>query len=209
MTRRNYLAIGITGGIGSGKTTVCNLFAKRNRVVVSADHIANDLTEKDEKIRREISSAFGPEIYSDDGSLDRRALARIVFKSPSRRDLLNSIVHPPTLKRIQQYIEQLPPEKRFPYVLVEAALIFETGMNTWLDFTLVVAADEENRIARVMRRDAVSREDVLLRIKSQMSADNKVRRADYVLWNNFSVDDLADRVMFFDNLFTKMAKGIQ
>lgn len=209
MAWRNYLTVGVTGGIGTGKTTVCDLFAKRNRVVISADEIARDLTEHDDRIRGEISGAFGSEIYRSDGSLNRRQLARIVFANPSRRNLLNSIVHPPTLARIQQHIEALPHVQRFPYILIEAALVFETVLHTLLDYTIVVDADQETSINRVMKRDGLSRGEIMARIKSQMSAETKRRRADFIIMNEFSLLHLNDRIEFLDNLLTEIAKGLR
>jgi dephospho-CoA kinase len=201
----NYLRIGVTGGIGSGKSTVCALFASRGRVVIYADAIARDLTEHDAGIREQIKKAFGVDIYRTDGSLQRKKLAEIVFTDPRLRKKLDSIVHPRVFEAIDRAITMLDASGRSPYVMVEAALIFESGMDAHLDYTVVVDAPENVRISRVISRDACTRDEVMIRIQSQMPVEQKLKRADFVIDNGGDETELAARVAFLDALFCHMA----
>ncbi len=201
---KEYLLVGVTGGIGSGKSAVCDVFRRRGRVVLSADDIARRLTEEDEQVRRMIGKEFGDDIYPNGRALDRKRLASIVFTSPPLRRKLDRIVHPRVFEEIDAAIQALSPDQRKPYVIVEAALIYESGMDRRLDRVIVVDAEEESRIARVMRRDGRSREDVLHRLHSQMSAAAKVEKADFVIRNDSDPEGLTSRVSFLDKLLTAM-----
>jgi len=201
------LIVGVTGGIGSGKSAVCREFERLGRSVLSADRIARELTETDGKIQEEIRAAFGTSVFSTDGDLKRRDLAEIVFHDPDLRQKLNAIVHPRVFSRIDEMLSRLPPTSRHPYVVIEAALIFETDMDKRLDYTIVVDAPEEIRIKRVMQRDGCSREEVVARTAAQMSVHRKREKADFVLDNSDAASSLVNRVAFLDRLFTIMISG--
>jgi dephospho-CoA kinase len=198
------LLVGVTGGIGSGKSVVCREFERLGRSVLSADGIARELTDADREIREEIRAAFGPAVFAPDGSIKRKEVANIVFHNRELRDKLNAIIHPRVFIRIEEILSRLPPAARQPYVVIEAALIFESDMNKRLDYTIVVDAPEEIRIKRVMERDGCSRENVLARIAAQMSAHQKRERADFVLENNEALTALAGKVAFLDRLLAIM-----
>jgi len=200
----DYFRIGVTGGIGSGKSTVCALFTRRGRVVIYADAIARDLTQHDETIREQIKKAFGPDLYRTDGSLQRKRLAEVVFKDPRLRRKLDSIVHPRVFEAIDKAIATLSTTERAPYVLVEAALVYETGMDGRLDYTIVVDAPENVRISRVISRDGCTRDEVMIRIKSQMPVEKKLELADFVINNGGDETELARRVAFLDSLLRHM-----
>lgn len=200
----DYFRIGVTGGIGSGKSTVCALFARRGRVVIYADAIARDLTQHDETVREQIKKAFGPDMYHADGSLQRKRLAEVVFRDPRLRRKLDSIVHPLVFEAIDKAIAALSPAERAPYLLVEAALIYETGMNGRLDYTIVVDAPENVRISRVISRDGCTREEIMIRIKSQMPVEDKLELADFVIDNGGDEKELERRVAFLDSLLQNM-----
>lgn len=199
-SERDYLLVGVTGGIGSGKSTVCALFAEGGRRVISADLLARDVTENDPEVRGRIAKIFGEAIYDADGHLKRQELASRVFGHAALLEKLNKSVHPAVFERLDAIVREMPPESRRPFTLVEAALIYESGLDRRLDLVIVVDAPEKDRIERVSRRDGVSPEDVILRMKSQMSAAEKVRRADFVLGNAGNPDTLAERVRFLDRL---------
>jgi dephospho-CoA kinase len=201
------LLVGVTGGIGSGKSAVCREFERLGRMVLSADGIARELTENDGEVREEISTVFGPAVFAADGSLKRKEVADIVFHNRELREKLNAIIHPRVFTRIDTMLSHLPPAARHPYTVIEAALIFESGMDRWLDCTIVVDAPEELRIGRVMKRDGCSREEVLARIASQMSAHRKREKADFVLENNDALSTLASNVAFLDRLLASMRSG--
>lgn len=199
-----YLRVGITGGIGSGKSTVCNLFARLGRAVLSADAIARSLTDGNDDIKASIRKAFGTGVFLPNGAVDRKALAAHVFMNRTRLQTLNAIIHPHVFRAIEQALSQLPTTQRQPYVVIEAALIFESGMDKQLDYVVVVSADEGKRIDRVMKRDGVTREEVLARMQSQMNVEQALRRADFVLTNNGTEPDLERSVAFVDSLLKRL-----
>jgi len=201
--QRGYLAVGVTGGIGSGKTALCDAFAALGRLVVSADVLARNLTVNDAHVLEEIRAAFGNEILTDAGALDRKALAAIVFHDRAAREKLNGIIHPRVFRALATTLAAERPERLQPYTILEAALIYESGMK--LDYVIVVDAPEEERIRRVMHRDGISREEVNARIASQMSAHAKRTRADFVVENTDHPEALKNHATFLDALLRTIA----
>ncbi len=199
--------MGVTGGIGSGKSLVCREFARLGRKVLSADVIARELTERDPYVQREIRKAFGSEFFTSTGSLRRKELAGEVFRDQTKRKRLNGIVHPGVFKQIESSLGNLSRRESQLYVVIEAALIFETGMDQWLNYTIVVNAREETRIARVMHRDRCSRSEMRNRIASQMPAGEKVARADFVIQNDGGKRELRQRVIFLDRVLSALDSG--
>jgi dephospho-CoA kinase len=197
---RGYLLVGVTGGIGSGKSTVCRAFAKLGRQVISADLIARSLTETDPMIRTKITQTFGAAIYRSNGSLDRKKLAAQVFADMRLREQLDAIVHPEVFRDLERRLNGLAKARRRPYVVIEAALVYESGFDKGLDRVVVVTADEESRIVRVMQRDGCSREEVLRRINSQMPAGQKASKGDYIIVNEQNSTLLESKVQFIDAL---------
>ncbi len=203
---RGFLLLGVTGGIGSGKTAVCREFQKLGRTVLAADRIARDLTETDDDVRALIRKNFGKGVFSLDGVLNRKALADIVFADTKSRTLLNAIIHPRVFRRIDEILKTLPIETKAPYTVVEAALIFESGMEKQLDYVLVVHAPLETRILRVISRDGCTREDVESRISSQMSAEKKLDLADFTMDNRGKEEEISSKTAFFDRLLVSLAR---
>lgn len=197
-----YLLIGVTGGIGSGKSAVCGLFAQLGRSVISADTVAKKLTETDIHVRRSIRNTFGAEVFQSNGELDRKKLAEIVFADGRLRKRLGKIVHPMVFASLQQHIDSLSHQQRIPYVVIEAALIYETRLHKDLDYVIVVNAQEKIRMLRVIRRDGISRQEVLMRMKSQMPNDRKIRMADFVVNNNGQISELYSKVKLIDLILT-------
>ena len=181
------LKVGITGGIGSGKTTVCQIFEKLGVPVYYADQRAKELMEDDTMLRNEIKQEFGEDIYSGEGKLDRKKLAEIVFNNETKLLKLNDLVHPAVFRDNQSWNEVLA-KKGYPYTLKEAALLVETGSYRMLDKLIVVSAPEADRISRVMARDTSTQEQVLARIKAQMPEEQKVKYADYIIYNDRIMD---------------------
>lgn len=195
----------MTGGIGAGKSTVCAAFARRGRVVVSADTVARTVMESDTAVRKRIIGICGPGAYGAEGTLHARYIADVIFEDAKKRAAVNATVHPVVIRRITAEIDALPDEQRHPYVLVEAALLYESGMEEDLDAVLVVHASEELRLARTMARPGATAGDAARRMRAQMPAEKKRGRADFVIVNEGSVEALDERVAFFDTLFTRMA----
>lgn len=174
------LKVGITGGIGSGKSTACKIFTAIGIPVFYADTEAKQLMHTNPEIRRQLIHTFGKAVYLPDRTIDRKYLAGIVFSDANLLAELNSIVHP----AVRNAFEEWCLTKNTPYVLHEAAILFETGFNRLMDKTIAVVADEDQRIERVMKRDNISVELVKERIKNQLSDAEKIKLADFVISNN-------------------------
>lgn len=173
--------IGITGGIGSGKTTVCRLFEALRVPVYYADDAAKWLMNNDIPLIEAIKNALGSDVYNEQNQLQRAKLAAIIFKSAKDRKKLEKLVHPAVEQHFQQWVAA---HKGEPYVLKEAALIFESGSYKRLDKVITVTAPIELRIQRVMQRDNVTAEQVIERIAAQMSDDEKKRMSNFVINND-------------------------
>lgn len=173
------LRIGITGGIGSGKTTICKLFELLRVPVFYADDEAKAAMATDELLQEQLQAAFGQNVYID-GLLNRKMLAGIVFNNEAELKKLNSFVHPAVFRRYDQWVEK----QQSAYVIKEAALLFETGSYRDCDFTILVKSPLSLKITRVMKRDAISEADVLKRIGKQLSDVEKEKLADFVINNN-------------------------
>ncbi|MCZ2458829.1 MAG: dephospho-CoA kinase [Chitinophagales bacterium] len=173
------LRIGLTGGIGSGKSMVSRIFELMGVPVYDADDAAKRLMNRDEELKKAIKENFGEEIYKE-GRLDRKLLASIVFNDPRKLELLNSLVHPATIRDAESWVEK----QSAPYIIKEAAIMFESGVNKMMDYVVGVSAPEELRIERVMKRDGVSRKEVLRRMQRQMDEDKKMNLCDFFLVND-------------------------
>lgn len=173
--------VGITGGIGSGKTTVCKIFETLGIPVYYADDRAKWLMAHDPALKASIVAAFGPEAYHPDGALNRAYLARAVFGDAAQLKRLNALVHPAVGRDAEAWHAR---QAGVPYTLKEAALLFESGSYRRLDKVITVFAPRELRLQRIMRRDEVSRDQVEARMAHQLPEEEKVRRADYVIYND-------------------------
>lgn len=173
--------VGITGGIGSGKTTVCKIFEALGIPVYYADERAKWLMAHDEALKAAIIEAFSSQAYTGDGSLNRAYLAEVVFGDEQQLQRLNALVHPAVGRDAEAWHER---QSAAPYTLKEAALLFESGSFRQLDKVITVYAPRELRLQRVMRRDGATREQVEARMARQLPEEEKVRRADYVIYND-------------------------
>ncbi|SDK62231.1 dephospho-CoA kinase [Catalinimonas alkaloidigena] len=175
------LQIGITGGIGSGKSLVCRLFALLRIPIYEADDRARWLMNHDPQLTASVRSAFGNEAYTPDGQLNRPWLSARVFSDPEQVAQLNALVHP----RVADDYGAWVAEQRSPYVIKEAALLYEAGSWQQLDQVVVVYAGEALRIARIRQRDPHrSAEEIRAIMARQLSEDEKVKRADHVIYND-------------------------
>lgn len=174
--------IGITGGIGSGKTTVCKLFEKLYGIpVYYSDTRAKRLMTYNKALKRAIKKEFGPDVYYSNGRLNRRTLATIVFNDKQRLEKLNALVHPAVYEDGIRWFKEM--KDSAPYLLKEAALLYESNSASQLDKIIVVHVDDEIRIKRVMKRDRCDRQSVLDRMNKQMDQLEKMKRADYLIDN--------------------------
>lgn len=181
------IKVGITGGIGSGKTTVCEIFERLGVPVYYADKQAKYLMETDKKLREAIRQLFGDEAFDAENNLNRAFIAGIVFKDEEKLLALNALVHP-AVKADYDSWNAILARKEYPYSLKEAALLVESGSYKDLDKLIVVSAPLEDRIKRVMARDNVSEEQVKARIDAQLPDAEKVKLADYVIDNNLIME---------------------
>ncbi len=173
------IRIGLTGGIGSGKSTVARVFEVLGIPVYYADEATRQLMNTDAALKKEIISNFGEESYSN-GQLNRPYIASIVFNNKEKLELLNALTHPATIRHANDWMQQ----QTTPYVIKEAALIFESGSAENLDYVIGVSAPKPLRIQRVMERDHISAEEVQKRMSRQLSEDMKMKLCDFVLVNN-------------------------
>ena len=174
------LTVGITGGIGSGKSTVCRVFELLDVPVFYADAEARKLQNEDAEVKAAMISLLGKEIYSAEG-LNRKLVSEKVFADKNLLNQLNKIIHPATINAFKKWKENYTDK---PYVLKEAAILFESGTNIGLDRIIVVTAPEELRIVRIMERDAITGEQIISRMKNQMREEEKTSRADFVIVND-------------------------
>lgn len=185
--------LGVTGGIGSGKSTVCRMLEECGARVFYADDEGKRLLVQDPEARRELVAAFGDESYHADGRLNRTYLAENVFSDERKLETINDIVHPRVFARFEAAVEHAR-EEGVPLMVKEAALIFEAGSERFLDAVAVVDAPRDVRLERVQKRDDVSRAAVETRMGHQLPPDELRRRADFVIDNSGTLDDTRQQV---------------
>ncbi|MBL7473668.1 dephospho-CoA kinase [Robertkochia sediminum] len=172
------MIVGLTGGIGSGKSTVAGMFRDLGVPVFIADQEAKSIMDHDQEVKEAICALLGKEAYHDDGP-DRAYIASVVFKDREMLDKLNGIIHPAVHKRFDTWYKA----QKAPYVIYEAAILFEQGGNEKCDKVILVTAPREIRISRVTKRDRASREQVLERMNNQWPDEKKIPLADIVIEN--------------------------
>ena len=173
------LKVGLTGGIGSGKSTVAEIFSLLGIPVFNADLVAKQLMEEDELLKAQIKNEFGEEAYSEN-KLNRKYIASIVFNDSYQLEKLNAIIHPAAIQAARDWMQA----QTTPYVIKEAALMFESASAAGVDVVIGVFAPQPIRIKRVMDRDHISREEVLARIDKQIDEEIKMKLCDHVLMND-------------------------
>jgi dephospho-CoA kinase len=196
------LKVGITGGIGSGKTTVSTLFDALGIPVYYADNEAKRLMNNKKEIIEAIKDLLGPDSYLD-GTLNRKYIADKVFTNPDIRIALNKIVHPFTIADAERWMM----EQTTPYVLKEAALIFESGADKHLDFVIGVNCPEDIRIERIMKRDHLDKNAAIARIKGQMNEKEKMNKCHFII-NNNEETFLTTQVLELHDILLQKAKAI-
>ncbi|MCX6135229.1 MAG: dephospho-CoA kinase [Ignavibacteriales bacterium] len=200
----HILRIGVTGGIGSGKSLVCSTFSRLGVPVLSADKIAKELMSGNATLRKALLTLLGSSTYRSNGELNRQYVASTIFSNPALHGKVNALVHPRVEAEVGKRFVKL--EKAGVRLgIVEAALIYEAGFDKHLDYVIVVDAPEADRIRRVVRRDKLTAVDVRKRIRSQQSTQSKLRKADYVVRNNGSIDDLKVSVEFLLSILENIA----
>ncbi len=183
------MIIGLTGGIGTGKTTVAKMFAELGAEIIDADDIGKQVVAPGTKINEALVEEFGADIRDAYGTIDRKKLASIVFNDQKKLEALNKITHPQMIKLIKDKLKKL----KGKVVVIDAAVLFESGMQKMADKIVVVDCDEENQVARLVHK-GMGAEEAKLRIKSQMPKSEKAAKADFVIDNNCSLEKTHEHV---------------
>jgi dephospho-CoA kinase len=202
---QHTLAVGITGGIGSGKTTVCNIFAALGSKVLFSDDLAKRIMNTDPSVKKKIQKEFGTSIYTSEGQLDKKQLAKLIFHDPVLKERLEAIVHPATIKQITTEIDKAKQENTSPLLCIESALLFEAKLTDIFDYIIVVDAPEPERIRRVISRDSVTRGDVVERLRLQIPPEQKRGMADFVITNSSDMKSLESNCTFLYGLLTSLS----
>ncbi|MCI5629124.1 MAG: dephospho-CoA kinase [Clostridium sp.] len=191
------LVVGLTGNIGCGKSSLSDIFRAEGIKIIDADIIARQIYE-DEKLLSKVYETFGNGIKNEDGSLNRKALGRIVFSDDEKLIQLNKLTHPVIRQKVSDEIEEYKSQNE-EIVILDAALLVESDYLNFIDKLLVVTCKENIQIERIIARDNCSIEEALGRIKSQMSQENKVKYADYVIDNSATLSELRKKAFIFMN----------
>jgi len=197
------IVIGLTGNSGSGKSAVSNIIKKNNAYIIDADKIAHNIMKEGQSAYNEIVQEFGNEILFKDRKINRKALASIVFNNEEKLIKLNKITHKYILKAIIKKIKSIKKKyKSFNYIVIDAPLLIETGLNNKCDFVWLVNADIEKRIERVIKRDNISREKAIERFKNQTPFEELKKYANVIIENN------TDDINFISDIVEKELKKL-
>jgi dephospho-CoA kinase len=195
------LKIGLTGGIGSGKTTISNLFAELGVPVIDMDIIARQLVMPGQAALQEIIATFGNGIRSKSGELDRNKLRKLIFADERKRKQLEAILHP----RIRQTVDKRLSELTYPYCIIVIPLLFETGRQDTIDRILVIDTSVEDQIKRTMDRDDVDQEQVKRIISSQVDRQTRLNHADDIIHNTDDISSLSSQVSALHKKYLELA----
>ncbi|MBP3384006.1 MAG: dephospho-CoA kinase [Firmicutes bacterium] len=186
--------IGLTGGIGTGKSTVSRYLSEQNFAIVDADLISRQVVEPGMPLLDELEAAFGSDIINEDGSLNRKGLAAIVFNDVEKRKLMDSIMHKEILAEMRRVMEDFQQQGTHQGIIIDAPLLFEIGLEKWCGQVWLVTADMDLRIERVCARDDAKPEEVEARIRNQMSDDEKKKLSDEILDNSGTLEELHKQI---------------
>ena len=184
------LRVGLTGGIGSGKSTASQHFSSLGAYVINADEEAKNLISTNETVQNELIAEFGTDIIDGTESVNKKKLARIAFQDQDHQQRLNSVVHPYIYNLIDKEFNQVLNVGKHGIFIVDGALIFESGYDVHLDYVIVVTAQLKNRMERALGRETLSREEILKRIEFQWPEKEKVNLADFVIHNDGTEKEL-------------------
>lgn len=198
--------VAVTGGIGSGQSSVCAVLASQGCKVIDVDLRARQIIGKDTALQQELKRSFGNDIFDEQGQLKRRLLASLVFSDADKTRRLNRLVHPHMVPEIVEEMEEARFSQRYPLVVVDAALIFELNMEKMFEAVIVVHANLETRIQRAMNRDGQSHAEIMARIQQQIPLEDKIHWATFQIDNNGSLEDLKKQTL---NVFEKLTADLR
>lgn len=188
------IVIGLTGGIGTGKSTVSDYLKEKGCFIIDADALSREMTQKGKPAIKEIAIAFGNQLIDEDGNLDRKALGKIVFNDKKKLDILQSIITNKVVECVEESISTMKRENYSGIVVIDAPLLFECGMEHMSDENWLVTANLDVRLERVKKRDGLSEEEIILRINNQMSQEDKEKKSNCVLNNSGSLGELYSQI---------------
>ena len=196
------LQVGLTGGIGSGKSEVSKFFHKWGAFILDADKEAKKIIDKNEKAQQEIIKEFGSDVINIDNKIDKQKLARVAFQDEFHQLNLNSIIHPYVFKKIDETFDKIKLDNKHKIFVVDAALIYESGADTHMDYVIVVTSLLRFRTERVMSRQNITRDDFMKRVALQWSDGDKEHLADFIIQNNSDLKSLEkESKNIFESLF--------
>ena len=178
------ILVGLTGGIASGKSTASSIFKELGAYIIDADVLAREIVEPLKPAWKDVVKNFGKGILNKDNSINRKKLAEIVFNNKKKREMLNAIVHPRVLKRAKEIEREIAKKDPEAVIIFDAALFIESGAYKKMDKNIVVYADEDVQVKRLMKRDGLTKDEAIKRIEAQMPLREKVRFADYIIDGN-------------------------
>lgn len=196
------LKVGLTGGIGSGKSTASKYFAQMGAFIFDADTEAKKLINTSATVQHELIAEFGTDIINPEGGIEKRKLARIAFQDDDHQQRLNFVIHPYIFDLIDNMFNKVSAANRHSMFVVDAAMIYESGFDSHLDYVVVITAQLMHRMERALNRGNLTRDEVLKRIELQLPEEEKVGMADFVIHNDGSEAELEESVK---NLFEKLA----
>ncbi|MCB0728605.1 MAG: dephospho-CoA kinase [Ignavibacteriae bacterium] len=196
MKKKKKLLVGVTGGIGTGKTEVCKMLAKRGFKVLYSDLAAKNLYLTDKNLVKDIVKVFGKDILNYKGKINLPKFKEEIFKSKKNYETINKIVHPAVIS----YLKKEAKKSKFEIVIIESALLFESGFNKDLDYVITIYSNKKNRIDRLKLRDESSTNEVNHLMKFQMDDKSKMAMSDFVIVNNKKLSDLKIQVDFLSKI---------
>jgi dephospho-CoA kinase len=198
--------IGVTGGMGSGQSTVCKHLAALGCKVINVDKKAKEIINKDSTLKNQLKKSFGKDIFEKDGTLNSRQLARLAFTDEFRTGQLNKLVHPIMVAEIIEEMETARFLHKFPLIVIDAALIYEISIEPLFDSIIVVYANLKDRIQRVMVRDQIKRAEIMARVARQIPLEEKRDWAEFVIDNNGSIEELKKKTT---DIFNTLVRDLQ
>ncbi len=198
---KNPKVVGVTGGIGSGQSSVCQYLSNLGCKVIDVDKKAKQIINRDRSLQSDLRKTFGNEIFFRNGQLNRRLLASIAFQNEEKTQKLNRLVHPRMVAEVIEEMENARFSQKFPLIVIDAALIYEISIEQMFDSIIVVYTSLKMRIERVMKRDRQTRDEIMARVLRQISLEEKKNWADYVINNDGTLEDLEKQTQtVFDNI---------
>jgi dephospho-CoA kinase len=191
------LKVGLTGGIGSGKSTASSMMAKLGSYIFDADTEAKIILASNKDVQKNIIEEFGSDVLDPDGLINKKKLAKVAFQDEDHQMILNSIIHPFVFRILDKQFEKISKQNKHTSFIVDGALIFESSMDQHLDLVLLIASSLKFRIERALNRGTLSREDIIRRNELQWTDEDKAASADYTIYNNGTEKELEDKIKEF------------